>query len=405
MKPFIKKYWLPDLILAGALSALAVCISLMLWSQVRDLIIPSRIDFWFGGDSPRVFENLINFRGDHYRTSVHPLFSLLIATPTIMLLKLGLSKVQAVTVEMAVAAALAPALLYWILRVFLPRLDATVYTLLFLSSAGFMFWFSVPETFAWGSVSVLLALLAGAVIPRGRHAAAVVLASAFSLSMTLTNWMAGLMAALVSQPWRTALRSSVYAFALVALLTPVQYLLFPSAGKFLNVGAEQKFMRSESVHTLPANTATFFVNAVVAPKFEIFQLKEPDQPPRPTLSALTASIGSGGVYGIVAAVAWVGLLLLGLRALAANAMSSRIAFIVATVVAGQFILHLFYGDGPFLYAAHYVPLLIVIAGFASKTKLRPLALGLAITVGIAGGINNLAMFEQASGWLQTEAGR
>jgi hypothetical protein len=51
--------WLPDIVLGGALALLAATFSLTLWGQVGDAIIdPQLQDFWFGSDSPRVFENL-----------------------------------------------------------------------------------------------------------------------------------------------------------------------------------------------------------------------------------------------------------------------------------------------------------------------------------------------------------
>jgi hypothetical protein len=99
---------------------------------------------------------------------------------------------------------------------------------------------------------VLVAILAAAAIPYGRWPAAVVVASAISLSITVTNWMAGLVAALLSQPWRQAIRLSIYAFALVALLTPVQYALFPTAGQFLNIRDEKRYVTADHVRSLPA---------------------------------------------------------------------------------------------------------------------------------------------------------
>jgi hypothetical protein len=98
--------WLPDIVLGGALALLAATLSLTLWGQVGDAIIDRQLqNFWFGADSPRVFENLTERLSDHYRTKVHPLFSLMVAMPTIGLIKVvGLTPVHAVLVGMASAA-------------------------------------------------------------------------------------------------------------------------------------------------------------------------------------------------------------------------------------------------------------------------------------------------------------
>src|SRR5262245_265647 len=239
-----KSYWLPDVVLGGALAVLAAAMSLLLYGWLDEVILrPSFTDFWFGGDIDRVFANLTSASSNHYRTSVHPLFSLIASTPTIGLIRVtGLSPIHAVLVGMATVAATATALLYSILRIVARRLDAVVYTGMFIMSAGFMFWFSVPETYPWGAVSILAAVLAATVIPFGRWPSAVVITSALSLSFTVTNWMAGLVTAFLSQPWRKAIRLSVYAFALVAFLTPIQYALFPTAGRFLSLNEEHYYV-------------------------------------------------------------------------------------------------------------------------------------------------------------------
>jgi hypothetical protein len=53
------------------------------------------------------------------------------------------------------------------------------------------------------------------------------------------------------------------------------------------------------------------------------------------------------------------------------------------LIAGQLILHLFYGDdGFFLYSLHFAPLLILLASFSSATKWRMPCLAGAVLVGL-----------------------
>jgi hypothetical protein len=114
-------------------------------------------------------------------------------------------------------------------------------------------------------------------------------------------------------------------------------------------------------------------------------------------------LGSGGAFGIAAVAGWLGLLALGLWGMARGAARPRLA--IGVVLLGQFTLHLIYGDEPFTYAAHYVPLLVVLAAFASATPARWIALGLAAVVVIAGGVNNVAMFKEASAKLLSQTAR
>lgn len=400
-----KAIWLADVVLGGILAVIAGGISLLLYGWLGDVILSGNaMDIWFGADIARVFENMTSRWSDHYRTKVHPLFSLLVATPTLGLIKVfGLSPIHAVRVMMAVVAASVTAILYTILRVVAPRLDAVIYTGVFLSSAGFMFWFSIPETYPWGSISILAAVLVAALIPFGRWHSVVVGVSALSLALTVTNWMAGLVATVLTQPWRQAIRLSIYAFALVAFLTPIQNFLYPKAGQFLNLTEERKYVTKKHVRSISATTATFFVNTIIAPKLEMLPLNGPNARGRSYITAETVKVGSGSTSGIAAALGWLGLLVLGLWGIARKSVPSRLALAVGLVLLGQFALHLVYGDGPFLYAPHYVPLLVVVAAFASTTPARWFAIAMALLVIVAGGINNITMFKEATALLLSQS--
>lgn len=386
-----------DFALMALLGGLAAAMSLYLGAQVENVVRREFMNFWFGADSPRIFENLTDRSSNHYRTSVHPLFSLLVAAPALVLVKvLGISAVKAVLGLYAVAAALAAGLLYVAVRLFTPVLDAAIYSMLFLASAAFVFWFGVPESFAWGSVSMLLAIVVAIGIPYGRGSAAVVMASALSMSMTVTNWMAGLIAAWVSQPWPRAVRLSIYAFALVAVLTPVQDLVFPSAGKFLNLRQERRYVSAKHAFDATGTAANLLINSMVAPRPR--QVERKGATPH---SQLTSENGSLDGAGKLAAAAWMGMLLMGLWALSRESIDRRLRLTIGLTLLGQLGLHLLYGDEPFLYAAHYTPLLILLSALASATPARRFALALAVIVVLAGGFNNLGRFSEAAAMLNS----
>ena len=60
-------------------------------------------------------------------------------------------------------------------------------------------------------------------------AGAYVVASALTLSFTVTNWMVGLLVSLARWPWKQAVQLSVNALCLVVLLWGVQKFIFPSS--------------------------------------------------------------------------------------------------------------------------------------------------------------------------------
>ena len=199
------------------------------------------IDFWFQSDMARAFYNMTEAESSHYRASVHPLFSL-IAYHGVLFVKCGIglfheiTSDQAVQLVMAAVAGTWTATLYTLLRLLsLWRFEAVLFSLLGAFSAASLFWFSVPETYSFGSVSILSALTVAAVHQRRALAEGwFVLASTATLSFTITNWMAGLAAAFINLRIGRALRVTLITFASVYLLWLLEKHLFPTAGSFLN---------------------------------------------------------------------------------------------------------------------------------------------------------------------------
>ena len=395
---------LGDLIIGSGLCVIAGVISWFLSLLIgTDIFREPLSAFWFEADVPRVVRNLTNRYSDHYRTSVHPLFSFFVATPTIAMTKfLGLSAHTALKIEVVTIAVVFTAAFFALLR-FICRgvLDAAIFCALFISSAAFLFWFSVPETYSWGAFSIILPILLLAKIPRWHHQIAFMAASAFSLSITVTNWMSGLVATALSQPLRQAARLTIYAFAVVAALSTLQYHIYPDAGRLLYVGKERY---NVAVHRkadhIPTAVTTFVVNSMIAPEVSLARLRDVN---REKLSFQTTRMGSGGVLGLVAVVLWIVLLAIGFRGLFRCKEERHLRMALALVLSGQFLLHLVYGFETFLYAAHFVPLLVATAAFACRTSLRRPALVLATSLVLVGGLNNALRFQEAMALLSAEA--
>lgn len=150
---------------------------------------PEMTDVWFDADAPRVATSLGDrWSEKHRRAQVHPRFPLL-TVPSYALQALGLTRARAVSVLVGAAAFSWP-------------VAAALFTGLGLASAACVFWLAVPESFAFGSATVMCGLmpaaLAGRLPVRERWTT---VASAFSLSVTTPNWTAGLLAAAASHPW------------------------------------------------------------------------------------------------------------------------------------------------------------------------------------------------------------
>ena len=156
---------------------------------------------WFDGDPVRIFELLTARDSDqHWRTQRHPLFSLIVY-PLVRIIRMtGVEQVAAVNIVMALTTAVWIGSVFVLLRLLTcGRLDALLFTLIAGVSAATVFWSVVPETFIFGSVSILLALALVALTEHRKVASGWYrIVSALTLSFTVTNWMAGILAAFAS---------------------------------------------------------------------------------------------------------------------------------------------------------------------------------------------------------------
>jgi hypothetical protein len=349
-------------------------------------------DLWFDADTQRVFDNLTYRFSNHYRTSVHPLTSLLISTPTIILESLGCSAELAARLTIAVGAGLLAITFFYLCAWVTGRaIDAAVYTSLLMSSASFLCFATVFELYAWGAFSILAALVSATI--EGRYkGAALVIGSAVSLSFTVTNWMAGLAAVYFSVPIRRAALYAALGFAAVAALSAVQSNLYPTSGKFLFFEEEQKYTKIDIREKLQAAPKAFFLDPIILPG-----VVSKISPAGKTI--LTAEHADGVTNPILKFAALIWICLASTGAVAAWNSHGRLrhmATLVTILIAGQLTLHLFYGDdGFFLYSLHFAPLLILLASFSSSTKWRmPCLAGAVVLVGLAAW-NNLAGIKMA----------
>lgn len=118
-------------------------------------------DVWFGTDTHRIVDDMTNPLSGHWRTHTHPIFPLIAYPPVKALsIMLGVRPLVAVRLIIAFMASLWISLLFILLRILGCRLfDATLFSILGATSAAAMFWFAVPETSSFGSLTIVIALV------------------------------------------------------------------------------------------------------------------------------------------------------------------------------------------------------------------------------------------------------
>lgn len=399
-----RQYW-RDVLLVVVIAVAAGFASYYNAQLINPVLILDKqtTDTWFHSDMTRVFDDMAIYQSGHNRTNVHPLF-VLIAFPLVYVVKTAfwLEPITAVQIVIAAVAALWFSLLFILLRLLGCRqFDATLFSILAATSAAAVFWFVIPETYPFGSLSILLALSLAALAPHRQSPWWYVVVSALTLSFTITNWMVGILATVVNYRWKKSLQITFAAFTLVAVLVVVQKVVFPSfnAG-FLRViptvteeVADVFEPGSGSETGVPLQVVKSFVfDTMVMPSIQL--VDNIKFPAWSRMTIQTSPIGSGSLWGKFTVLLWAALLSLGLWGLFSIKKHLQLRIVLGLALLGQLTLHMIYGLETFLYSLHFLPLLMILAALSTLTRARLLALVLAGTLVLSAGANNGLQFSK-----------
>jgi len=363
-------------------------------------------DMWFNADISKIVAMASDpgtFQA--FVTSEHPLILLAMYPPVTILRAAGLTLLEAVRAYWAIIAALWTAMLFILLRAIGCRpADATLLTVMAMTSAAFVFWFAVPEAFSLGSLAILVVLYLASVAHRTKpHLGFYIVINLVSLSITLTNWMVGILASILNLPWRRAFLVIAGEFLLTIPLWGIEKLAFPATSFFLgSTGRLNEYMHiPPTAGRIFEVVPSFFVDTMVMPRIIVY-----DRRPFQRVMTTDGTIpGSGSPAGYLAAAAWLALLGLGGWACFSVWKESSLIRHVVLTTAGQLALNFVFGAESFLYSMHFLPLLILIAANVMRTRWRTVGLGLAVVIAVTCVINtrrNLTLQRNSSepwaGW-------
>ncbi|MBD1909873.1 MULTISPECIES: hypothetical protein [unclassified Leptolyngbya] len=454
-------------IAVGVLMAIALGV---LVYQGANLIDPyfyeKRVDAWFQGDLPYRFEMITDYTGHYAHDKSHPAFSPLGFVPTTLLRLLGLDAIHAARTVMSSLAGLWVVTMFLVLRGLGARLlDAVLFTLLGASSASFIFWYTVPETYPFGSLAYLLTL--GLVLQSEQHVRSWVwfaLSGAFNVGITLTNFMVAIFATLANFSWQRAIfilgaglvLAATVAVMVILQLHPFTYIGFAIAlyiafrlclprieriaGQLEGSATFQKLFRlalalaailgiaaitvimvipsirgylveelgQELQYIFPVFAGgpfiilrSIFAHTIVMPAPQL--LINSWHPETGLLLLLTqmSAAGSGSSWGAIAVGLWMALLGLGFWGFFRSREHTKFRLVLGLSLAGQVLLHLIYGEETFLYSLHFLPLLILVAAWSVFTRARVVALVLAGLLVATLAANNIQQFESAAATLNS----
>ena len=385
------------LVLALVLSAAALIVAHSI--DARFLTAPVGNDVWFEADLPAVSDGLLHRWSDQSRNTRHPLFPLLATTPAHVLRLTGLPERMVLQALIAAIAGIWGFAFYALLRLATGRrADAMVFAALGCTSSAAMFWLPVPETYSWGSTTIVMALaLCAYDRDRRLHESWYVAAAALTLSVTTTNWVAGGAAAIARNPPRRAAQILANAFVIVVAFWAVQRAIYPTAEFFIGYANEHKFLFSLSGHRPMEVFRALLFHGVVMPAVQIAQ--EPKW--GAIMSVQRSALGSSGPWGIAATLLWIPLIALAARALTSPGIDRGLRAVLGLTFVGQLLVYLVYGDETFLYSFNITPVLIAAAALATRTPQRRLALGLAVGLTAVLAVNNAAQLQHALRFFNT----
>ena len=351
---------------------LALGAGLFLLSGILSLAIPDvargTLDVWLGADVPRIIGDMTDPLANHWRTIVHPIFPLIFLPVGGLLTQLASSHGIAAQIIISLSAAITGIFLFATMQnLGIKPIDSWLLVGAFASSSAFIFWWSIPETFPIGSLTILIPFF---LLSRKERSLKVwTLALAGSLAITTTNFSAGITAAIFSKQRQNLFKISFFALLLIVALSFFQKSYLPSANYFFvrSVAGESAFLATSTdpQGSLPGRALDFAVYTGVVPGMPIRIV--PPSPRNPSMFfPYTLNIFTG--FRSIPAICWVGLISIGsielFRSFRLNFARALFFFILM-----QFALHMFYGDQPFLYSAHFLPafILLISLGFRPET--------------------------------------
>jgi len=369
-------------------------------------IDPRIYDSWniyFQGDGIRVLADTTDRFSAQWRTSVHPIFSILAFPAMHGLMAMGLQKVAAAATLLMACAMASGAMFYLALRgLGLSVLAALVFNAAFLASATFIHWYPYIETYAFASttiVGVLYMLTSG----RCTWLWGWALASSGALAVTVTNWALALAAGFFRLRFLTFMKVSIAALLGVAAIACVQKATFPDSSLFFNplhykveYQATQIWLESQGVAqwTPGENIRSVLVTSAVVPPAVVEDAHTPVGVFR-LVNNQHSSILSSSLAGLVGVASWLFLLGTGVWGAWRDETRWAVAIPIAAYLVFQLGIYVVYGEITFLYAGNFFPTLMLLASFGWFTPLRNAVLGTALAFTIFAGINNHVEFQRA----------
>lgn len=341
-------------------------LNLFLLSFVNLITNGTETDVFYGGDTPRVLQDMTMQEGLHYRTSVHPLFVIL-TQPFVRILGRFTGVIVAAVIFEAAVGALSATLFYRLMQKLgaskKTSLLATVILVLSFTQVAFN---SIFETYVFSQFGLMVMwVIAAGLINKKlelKDYALLVIAGIFSLAFTLTNIVQFLILLSIIIFLNKNVKCKFIKFgsillvvlSITVMLADVQKTFWPSANNF--------FTSSINGFVLDKNSEEFtYIERTWSTKRVIFQMN--------TSFVYQFGLLGGLILEKSNLINMLGLICFGLFSLInlyyfftkRKIFKEKIYFALLSAYGFNFVLHIFYNPyESFLYVLHYNFLIIAI---------------------------------------------
>ena len=339
------------------------------WNADSAINSYENMDMYFGADVARVIDNLEdNEKISHYRDRTHPYFSIIAVTVSKAGVYLGIHNI-AFPIYKLIFGTLGAFLFWLFVYKNTNTMQAFASLALLMTTMSFRVWAAVPETFLFSFFTLMLALN----LMQLKAKPEFVLLS--TLAGTITNLFLGLMYLLLEYKNKTIILKILFSFILFAIITSIiQQSIYPTSTHFFDIFAHKEELRyvAKNLSSVQFRLYDFFISGFIVPLSS--EIKLPITTASLWQEFFRVTILSSIEVIILTILTIITLAMVYLMALYAFIKSnhkSTISKSILIFIGFELILHLVYGDNPFLYSLNFTPLIIIFMSLHQPEKLKP----------------------------------
>ncbi|MEE3326029.1 MAG: hypothetical protein VX252_01705 [Myxococcota bacterium] len=361
------------------------------------------LDIWFESDPPLVYESLTNAESFWHKTNRHPLFGYMGLAPVKIMGLLGVPEEIAVSFVLALGVGLLSGLFALTLLFTLgDRPLVWFMQALFFSSSSFIFWAGLCERFPMGGATIMATTAGAAYFSKQKKASlgVAVLLNIISLSVTISNWMFGVLLSLCFFKPRKVIQITAYTVVIAGLLWLGEGFFIKQFHSPVHMDSwNEKFLFNAYTGSVLQKMIVLLGHTIVIPEIHFYNFSGVKGMDTQTLLGVQhSSPGGTGALGLSLAVGWAFLLTAGALSWWKNTEKTAFDRFLSFSIVGQLGLHLFYGTELFLYGPHVAPLLLLVAarglGDLQKPTLKLALLGLGVFIPLLA-LHNITRYTEA----------